>query len=140
MNSEIVIIEDDLISGKILMKSFNNIGYQNIQFFNESRDFLKYILTPDAVLPKVIIMDYHMPFLTGFHIMAYLKRNPLYADIKVIFYSGSANESEKRTSLKAGALDFVEKNYKPKVLEKFILQVIDLVETGVYKPKPEFVE
>ena len=132
MDSNVLIIDDDVFCSTILNESFTKVGYTNISIFNRTDEFLKYLRSSDVVLPKVLIMDYHMPFLNGFQLLAYLKKHPAYANIKVIIYSGSANENEKRIAIKAGAFDFVEKKYNQAKLLAFTNEVIQLAENDIY--------
>lgn len=133
MNAKIVIVEDNEVSSLILKKSFRKINYLNVDCYNNAVPFLKDLHSSNVVLPKVVILDYHLPVMNGFQVLAYLKRNEVFSNIPVILYSGIADEHEKRTSLKAGALDFVEKIYNEEVLNSFVCKVRELAKTGVYK-------
>lgn len=129
MQAEIVIVDDDVIYNKILINSFKKIGCDNILSFSDGNYFLKYILSPDATLPKVIILDYNMPLLTGFQLLAYLKRNELFSNVKVIIYSAYGDESVERICLKAGAWSFIRKKEDLEELKKFCLEMVRLVRT-----------
>lgn len=132
MKSEILIVEDDIDGSDILMESFKQLGYTSIRSFSETEKFLSYISSIENLPSKVIILDYHLPAFNGFQLLAYLKRKVSTTDFKIILQSGSGSEALKVKCLKAGALDFVEKNYSPEALKKFALKVVDLVQTGNY--------
>lgn len=87
----------------------------------------------ENLAPKVIILDYHLPAFNGFQLLAYLKRKVASSDFQIILQSESDSQALKMQCLKAGALDFVKKNYDPKALEKFALKIVHLVQTGYYK-------
>lgn len=43
MNSEILIVEDDIDCSEILMESFKQVGYTSICSFSDTERFLSYI-------------------------------------------------------------------------------------------------
>lgn len=132
MSAKIVIIEDDRLCSMVLEKSFKKLNCNSISCYNNGMDFLKSLNDANRVLPKVIIMDYHLPLMSGFQLLAYLKRNKELSNINVIIYSAFVDENRRITSLKAGALDFVEKKYSEETLRDFASKVREFVKTGVY--------
>lgn len=64
-----------------------------------------------AVLPQLVLMDYHVPAMDGFEIFGRMKKLPATAKIPVIFVSGRMTEQEKIMALKMGASDFVPRPY-----------------------------
>lgn len=60
-------------------------------------------------LPDLILLDIHMPGLSGHDVISNLKSNPEYAEIPVVFLTAD-NESESEVQgLSAGAEDFIHK-------------------------------
>jgi DNA-binding response OmpR family regulator len=132
MTPEILIVEDDVEESMQLEEIFKESGYYRIQSFDNAFSFISYLNQNETTLPKVVVLDYQMPKITGFQLLAFLKRNPKFTSIKVILYSGFDGSDYKSTCLKAGALDYVKKLSTYGELKEFALKVKDLAETGIY--------
>ena len=132
MVPEILIVEDDTEESQQLEEIFKESGYHRIQSFDNAFTFISYLNQNETSLPKVVILDYQMPKITGFQLLAFLKRNPKFNTIKVILYSGFDSSDYKSTCLRAGATDYVKKLSTYGELKEFALKVRDLAETGTY--------
>jgi DNA-binding response OmpR family regulator len=132
MVPEILIVEDDVEESLQLEEIFKENGYNRIQSFDNAFSFISYLNQNETALPKVVILDYEMPKITGFQLLAFLKRNSKFTSIDVILYSGYDSSDYKGTCLKAGATDYVKKLSTYSELKEFALKVRDLAEKGVY--------
>ena len=59
--------------------------------------------------PSLIVLDIFMPELDGIEVCRRLKRDPLTADIPVLFVTASHDEATALAALSAGGRDFVER-------------------------------
>jgi DNA-binding response OmpR family regulator len=132
MAPEILIVEDDVEESTQLEEIFKENGYHRIQSFDNAFSFISYLNQHETSLPKVVILDYEMPKITGFQLLAFLKRNPKFTAINVILYSGFDGSDYKSTCLRAGAKDYVKKLSTYSELKEFALKVRDLAEKGTY--------
>jgi CheY-like chemotaxis protein len=62
--------------------------------------------------PDLIIMDVHMPGLTGCEVCAELLNRGLLPHIPVLLISGMANNDEIQTALNAGANEYLRKPFE----------------------------
>ena len=65
----------------------------------------------DKVPPDLILLDIEMPEMDGFAALSLLKADPAYADIPVIFLTGTKDESIEARGFQLGAVDFVLKPF-----------------------------
>ena len=70
--------------------------------------------------PDLIILDYMLPDVNGNIVCKTIKRNPDFAEIKVIIVSGVVNEEEIEDLKQAGAEEFIKKPFN-------IAQLIDKI-------------
>jgi CheY-like chemotaxis protein len=70
--------------------------------------------------PDLIILDYMLPDVNGNIVCRTIKRNPDFAEIKVIIVSGVVNEEEIEDLKQAGAEEFIKKPFN-------IAQLIDKI-------------
>lgn len=132
MYAKILIVEDDVDECELLEETFKENGCDEVASFNNAFSFISYLKEEKTELPKVVILDYNMPQISGFQLLAFLKHNEKFSKISVIIYSGYDDDEFKIRCFKAGAVDFVKKLNTEEKLNEFILKVKDFAETGVY--------
>lgn len=66
--------------------------------------------------PELILLDIHMPGLSGLAVCDRLKADPRLQDIPILFISGANDVSERREGLRHGAVDFIVKPFDPEEL------------------------
>jgi len=84
----------------------------------------------EKITPDMILLDIEMPELDGFEALLYLKANPLYADIPVIFLTGYTDNIIETRGFEMGVVDFITKPFYPLVLYNRIkthLEIDDLI-------------
>ncbi len=106
----ILFIDDNISIGKILKLYLETDGNKLVYFENAPAaiDWLN-----QGNRPTVIITDVYMPLMSGNEFLAYLKNNPLYKDIPVIFLSSEESTRQRISAFKGGAEDYVVKPFNP---------------------------
>ena len=66
--------------------------------------------------PELILLDVEMPGASGFEVCQLLKDDPVTASIPVIFLTGHVEPAEQIEGLDLGAVDYLAKPIKPKLL------------------------
>lgn len=66
--------------------------------------------------PDLILLDVMMPGMDGFDVIRRLRANPQTAQIPVIFVTARGDEAGEEEGLLAGAVDYVSKPIRPRVL------------------------
>lgn len=64
----------------------------------------------------IILLDHHMPEMTGLDVLDKLQSDPDLKDIPVIFLTGSVNGDDEVKALENGAVDYLLKPFRPKAL------------------------
>lgn len=102
---DILVVDDELISLKLLVAFLIQNGYQ-------ARSAINGELALHCVQekqPELILMDYTMPGMNGIELCRQLKGDPETSDIPVMFLSGLEESDLKVQALEAGAIDFISK-------------------------------
>ncbi len=84
--------------------------------------------------PDLILLDVRMPDIDGFEVHARLRRDPVLANIPVIFLSASVQDSARQSALAAGAIEYVTKPYDARQLIASINRAIDVLSPGHAPP------
>jgi polysaccharide export outer membrane protein len=122
---KIFLVDDDQFSLGIYEQYIRNLGYTDLQTFDNGTSCLNKLTGQ----PDVIFLDHGMDILNGIEVLKKVKRfNP---NIFVVFVSGQEDIQTAVNSLKYGAFDYIVKGQNDKerfqkVLNK-ILEVRELL-------------
>ena len=70
----------------------------------------------EKIKPDLILLDIEMPEMNGFEALERIKSNPSWADIPVIFLTGTLNDSIEAKGTSLGAAGFVTKPFSAPIL------------------------
>jgi CheY-like chemotaxis protein len=117
---QILIVEDDFKSRKLLRDVLSASGYETVEAEN-AEDGLKMV---EQSHPALILMDIRLPGMSGIDALHVLRKDPKTSTIPVIAVTASVMESQKAEAMGAG-FDAIES--KPvniqsllRVIRKFI--------------------
>jgi CheY-like chemotaxis protein len=79
------------------------------RFFANGQTFLEE-LAGLSQLPRLILLDRHMPGFDGHQVLAILKQHPVYKRIPVVMMSAGATEEEINRCYELGANSFLRKD------------------------------
>jgi CheY-like chemotaxis protein len=104
-NKTILIIDDDPDDRVFMNESFLKIKWnENLLLFDSGNGMFDYLAKLDAIhYPCLILLDYHLPKLTGEEILNLLKIDKRYKHIPIVVYSTEMSASMERSLLTLGA-------------------------------------
>lgn len=105
--SKILIVDDNIVSLKFLIFSFERKGFEVLTAQNGEEALTLVEETP----PDAILLDILMPGIDGFEVCRRLKANPATKSIPVIFMTALAESVDKVRGLELGAADYVTKPF-----------------------------
>ncbi|MES2118888.1 MAG: response regulator, partial [Pseudomonadota bacterium] len=115
-----MINQDDILRAKILIVDDQPVNIQLLEFLLASSGYLAVSATGDPTVVAawhaehrydLIILDLHMPHMSGFDVMEALK--PLETEAYLPVLVVTAEPEKKLAALEAGARDFVSKPFDP---------------------------
>ena len=101
----IMFVDDDVITGKVMKRNCDNVGY-TCQVFTDAEICLNKFLQVGADL---VITDLRMPGMTGFELLSELRQ--VDADIPVLVMTGYSSVENAVEAMKRGASDFIKKPF-----------------------------
>ena len=107
----IAAIDDDPVILHSLVTILEKI--YNIKPFKSGTEAVKFINTHSVDL---IFLDHSMPDMTGLDILEILQKNPITKEIPVIFLTGSHESEKEILALESGAVDYITKPIRAKIL------------------------
>ena len=121
-NKPTVLVVDDSIMNIKILKGILSEDYNVITACNGSEALE--ILGDLFPLPKIILLDFVMPVMTGSEMFELMKTNEKLKRIPVIFIT--AKEDTEVELLEAGAVDFINKPFKAEIVKLRVRNQIEL--------------
>ncbi|MCU7552639.1 response regulator [Chitinophagaceae bacterium LB-8] len=103
-NKTILLVDDDPDDRVFMNESFLQIKWnENLLLFDSGNGMFDYLSKLDAIhYPCLILLDYHMPKLSGKEIIKMLKLDKRYNNIPIVVYSSEMSASMERSLLTLG--------------------------------------
>ena len=117
-----VLVVDDVDTNVMILEEILKDDYNVITAFNGKEALEK--LRGAASLPKIILSDIIMPQMDGRELFEVLKADGAFMRIPVIFITAE-NDSESEL-LEAGAVDFINKPFRPDIVKLRVRNQIEL--------------
>jgi len=105
----VLIIEDELPFRQIYRDILRLDGYTVLEA-EDGEEALKMI---EAQLPDLILLDLVMPKMSGFDVLAELKKSPAFSSVPVVVYSILNDKKEIDRAISMGANDYTVKGETP---------------------------
>lgn len=108
-HAKILIVDDELANVRLLEKILEREGYLNVSMTTDPRDVANLFADNQ---PDLILLDLHMPHLTGFEIMdSLVKLVPEKTFLPIIILTADATVEARRKALAGGAMDLIAKPF-----------------------------
>ena len=120
---KILVIDDDLMSLKVLDRVFRRAGMEGTMC-RSGKEALA-VLSGDY-MPDVILLDVHMPEVSGFEMLRKLKADAKFREVPVVFLTGDEDVKTESLGLSEGAADFIRKPFASEVLLRRLRNIIEL--------------
>lgn len=123
----ILLVEDNPMDVDLTKRAFAKRNLSNpVEIARDGEEALQWIGKWDAgaPVPVVILLDLHMPKVSGLEVLRELKRHPTYKSIPVVVLTTSKEDTDIHAAYELGANSYI---VKPVDFEKF-MQVAEQIE------------
>jgi DNA-binding response OmpR family regulator len=108
MTSRVFVLDDDPAMVEAVMAVLVHDGFE-VDGTSDSAAFLRTVLrTP----PDLVVLDVNMPGLTGWEICDILRRQPITAELPVLFLTGRGEVADRITAMQVGGTDHLTKPFR----------------------------
>lgn len=124
LNYHILLVDDSPTIHMVVRSTMQNITDCTLEIFSagNGRQALEILAQQDIDL---IITDLEMPEMDGFMLISYLRQQPDYKNIPIIFLSTHSSSKEKIHAFSLGATDYVVKPFIPQELQVRIMGYLE---------------
>jgi two-component system cell cycle response regulator DivK len=123
-SKKVLVVEDDFLNRLFFCDVLKEEGFE-VEPVADEREALA---RTEQFRPDLIVMDIHMPHISGVDIIKLLKANPSLAEIPVLAVTGYVGKGEESEVRNAGAGGYLP---KPVSIAPFVAAVNSLIETEV---------
>jgi len=107
---EIVLVEDTLDDEMMSLRGISNSGIPcHVTVRRDGAEALDHLLSAHEYLPKLILLDLHLPQVSGLEILARLRAHDRTRFVPIVMFSGSNSGSDILECYKRGANSCVTK-------------------------------
>lgn len=108
MTSRVFVLDDDPAMVEAVMAVLVHDGFE-VDGTSDSAAFLRTVLrTP----PDLVVLDVNMPGLSGWEICDILRRQPVTAELPVLFLTGRGEVADRITAMQVGGTDHLTKPFR----------------------------
>jgi DNA-binding response OmpR family regulator len=118
--ANVLLIEDDDAQRFVAAFALKKAGHE----VREATDGRQGVAAARVELPEVIVCDVMMPGMTGYEVIAELRKDPELATVPFILLTAMSDRKHMRQGMTAGADDYLTKPYRPDELCEAITAVL----------------
>jgi twitching motility two-component system response regulator PilG len=107
----ILIIDDSETVRKILEVTLRRAGYEDVRAFPDGIELFRWLTTPQARIPALVIVDLTMPKMDGYDLIRRLKAKPAFARTIFVILSGRVGVLDKLKGRLCGAHTYLTKPF-----------------------------
>ena len=116
----ILVAEDDLLIGELVMLHLNAAGHQTA-WVKSGRDVMSRVY---AIRPRLLVLDIGLPVVSGFDILAEIRRQPVFAKLPILVLTARHAPGDVKRALTLGASDYVAKPFEVGLLMKRVERLL----------------
>lgn len=113
---QVGIVDDHSLLRKALAKLIGSFENYAVLFEGDNGKDIKNKITPQNVIPDIILLDVNMPDMDGYETVRWLHKN--YPQVKVLALSMFSDENTIIRMLRLGAKGYILKNIEPEELKQ----------------------
>jgi CheY-like chemotaxis protein len=110
-------VEDDENDVLFMEMALRRAGLQQqfrcVRNGQEALDYLSgtgdYAQRDQHPLPVLLLLDLNLPAVSGFEVLAWLRKQPQFQSLPVVIFSSSSRPEDRQRALELGANDYVQK-------------------------------
>lgn len=120
-DTTVLVVEDDPDQAALADLRVSMAGYQ-VRVVSDCKQLLQELRT--RPLPDLLLLDVMLPDVSGFEIVASMRRHPKLALVRIVMLSTLASHDYVRQGLVLGADGYITKPYSKKILSDTLREVL----------------
>ncbi len=128
---KILIAEDDLDDGEIMLDSFaRHPHFTSVEWVKNGREMLDFLADPNNSRPDVILTDINMPIMNGIEALERICANPKFSNIPSFVYSSTLNPVYEVRCMNLGTKGFLIKPLNLRDFDEIPVKIADILQNS----------
>lgn len=107
---KILLVEDSDDDAQLTIHSLRKALVANpVEHIGSAKEALEYLRASDTIMPALILLDLHLPGMSGMDMLKELRADKRTRLIPVVIFTGSQSPEDLNTSYREGANSYVRK-------------------------------
>ncbi|MHB8599582.1 MAG: response regulator [Ktedonobacteraceae bacterium] len=106
------VVDDSETVRKILEVCLHRAGYEDVRSFPDGMEFLRWLMTPQAHIPALVLIDLNLPKMDGYTLIRHLKAKPAFAQTVFVILTGRNGMLDKLKGRLSGAQVYLTKPFR----------------------------
>lgn len=112
MNQLIVMVDDSPTVRKILEVCLHRAGYEDVYGFPDGIELLRWLMTPEASMPALVLVDLNLPKIDGYTLIRTLKAKPAFAHTVFVILTGHDGMVDRLKARLIGVQAYLTKPFR----------------------------
>ena len=108
----LVIVDDSETVRKILEVCLHRADYENVRSFPDGTEMLRWLSSPQASIPALVVIDLMLPKIDGYTLIRTLKAKPAFAQTIFVILTGRSGMLDKLKGRLSGAQVYLTKPFR----------------------------
>ena len=108
----VCVVDDSETVRKILEVCLHRAGYEDVRTFPDALAFLRWLMTPEARIPSLVIIDLNLPQMDGYSLLRHLKAKPVFTQTIFVILTGRDGVLDKLKGRLSGAHVYLTKPFR----------------------------
>src|SRR5579872_6407447 len=112
MGQLVIAIDDSPTVRKVLEVCLHRAGYEDVHTFPDGVALLRWLMTPEARIPALVVVDLNLPGIDGYTLIRTLKAKPAFAQTIFVILTGRSGMLDKLKGRLSGAQVYLTKAFR----------------------------
>ncbi|HLJ35333.1 MAG TPA: response regulator [Ktedonobacteraceae bacterium] len=112
MGQLVIAIDDSPTVRKVLEVCLHRAGYEDVHTFPDGVALLRWLMTPEARIPALVVVDLNLPEIDGYTLIRTLKAKPAFAHTVFVILTGCDGMVDRLKGRLSGAKLYLTKPFR----------------------------
>ena len=123
---KVLVVDDSMTMRRIVIEAVRSLTMAEILEAASAEDALTVLYHTPGI--GLILLDFHLPGMTGLDLLKKMKTDPKVADVPVVMVTSEREKAQVISALRAGALNYIVKPFSQVVFKKKVGPLLDAPE------------
>ncbi len=105
----VLVVEDSKTARRVITSVLDRKGYRIV----EAASGTEALLAIEGMVPDLVLLDVMLPDMTGYDILAVMRKNSRFSDVPVVMLTGKSGTADRQKGMIGGSNEYLTKPFEP---------------------------